>query len=99
MTDRPGYDMSSIVGTKGQVVIEKAIRDALCLKPGYIAVQRLAGDRVEITFVEPEHDRSLRGILSAAALQRVPVEAWLEAREEAWREAVADQIGEPAENG
>lgn len=30
--------MSSVVGTKGQVVIEKAIRDALAVRPGCIAI-------------------------------------------------------------
>ncbi len=91
--------VASIVGTKGQVVIEKAIREALSLKPGDIAVQRLAGDHVEITFVESEHDRSLRGILSAAARRPVPVEAWPKVREEAWRQAAADQNGKRPDGG
>lgn len=91
--------MSSIVGAKGQVVIEKPIRDALSVKPGWIAVQRLIGDRVEITFLEPEHDRSLRGVLSRPAQRSVSVEAWPRAREDAWRAAVADQSGEEVEDG
>jgi len=44
--------MASIVGSKGQVVIEKAIRDALAVKPGSIAVQRLAGDISEVVLEE-----------------------------------------------
>ena len=49
--------MASVVGSKGQVVIEKAIRDALAVRPGSIAIQHLSGDHVEIKFIEPEHDR------------------------------------------
>lgn len=56
--------MSNKVGSKGQVVIEKSIRDALSILPGSVAVQRLVGDRVEIRFLPPEHNESLFGILA-----------------------------------
>ncbi len=77
--------MEHLVGQKGQVVIAKEIRDRLGIGPGWRAIQRIVGDRVELTFVPPRHTRSLRGAL-AAKLQSRPVD--LEAEEAAWeREA------------
>lgn len=55
--------MSSLVGNKGQITIEKEIRDALGVQPGWRAVQRLVNGRVELQFLPPRHRRSLRGIL------------------------------------
>lgn len=83
--------MSSTVGQRGQIVIEKPIRDALGLKPGYIAVQRLVAGHVELYFFPPEHDESLRGLLADQARQSVPPEQWPQAREKAWSEAVRSQ--------
>jgi hypothetical protein len=65
-------------------VIEKPIREALGVEPGFISVQSLVGDHVEIRFHPAEHGRSLRGILASAAKRQVPPEQWPEAREEAW---------------
>ena len=59
--------MPSVVGQKGQIVIEKPIRDALCLEPGYLTIQRLVNDHVELYFYPPEHEESLRGLLAAQA--------------------------------
>lgn len=79
--------MLHIVGTKGQVVIAKEIRDRLGLKPGWAALQRLVGDRVEISFIPPPHGESLRGSLAAHIKRSVPPgEEWDAAREAAWRE-------------
>lgn len=83
--------MPSIVGSKGQIVIEKAIRDALSVQPGHVAIQRLVGRRVEIVFLEPEHDRSLRGILADAIIPGDRGEDWSEMRDQAWAEAVAEE--------
>jgi bifunctional DNA-binding transcriptional regulator/antitoxin component of YhaV-PrlF toxin-antitoxin module len=80
--------MSSLVGQRGQVVIEKPLRDALGLQPGYIAVQRLVGDHVELYFYPPEHDKSLLGILANETERSVSPEEWDAAREEAWSKAV-----------
>jgi AbrB family looped-hinge helix DNA binding protein len=79
--------MSRVLGTKGQVVIEKPIRETLGIEPGYIAVQRVVDDRVEIRFFPPEHNRSLRGILSPLVRRKLPPERWQEVRAEAWGEA------------
>jgi len=56
--------MASRVGSKGQVVIAKEIRDALGIVPGSLAAQRRVGSTVELRFLPPEHHRSLRGILA-----------------------------------
>ncbi len=87
--------MRYTVGTKGQVVIDKEIRDALGIAPGWIASQRLAGDRVEIRFFPPEHNRSLLGILSKYVKRPVPQEDWNEVREKAWEEHVRERFGPP----
>jgi AbrB family looped-hinge helix DNA binding protein len=56
--------MSNKVGLKGQVVIEKAIREKLGVKPGWQALQLLVDDHIEIYFVPPEHTSSLAGRLA-----------------------------------
>ncbi|MBC8421360.1 MAG: AbrB/MazE/SpoVT family DNA-binding domain-containing protein, partial [Actinobacteria bacterium] len=38
--------MTLVVGTKGQIVISKEIRDKMGVKPGWIALERLVGDHV-----------------------------------------------------
>ena len=76
--------MSNVVGTKGQIVIEKPIRDALQIKPGSIAVQNLVGDHIEVRFLPPEHDRSLHGALAPYVEQTLPPEEWDEERAKAW---------------
>lgn len=46
------------VGAKYQVVIEQAAREKLGIQPGWIAVQTVVGDHLEVRFLPPEHDRS-----------------------------------------
>ena len=54
--------MAHVVGPKGQVVIEKEIRDQLGTKPGWLALQLLVDGHVEIHFVPPEHTSPLRAV-------------------------------------
>lgn len=61
------------VGTKGQVVIERRIREALGVQPGALAIQRLVGDHVEIQFLVSPHRESLRGLLKPF-VQRWPAD-------------------------
>jgi AbrB family looped-hinge helix DNA binding protein len=78
--------MTYVVGTKGQIVIAKEIRESLGVKPGWVALQRLVEDRVEIYFLPPEHSQSLKGSLSQYTKTKIaPGEAWHKARETAWR--------------
>jgi AbrB family looped-hinge helix DNA binding protein len=77
-----------VVGTKGQVVIAKELREKLGVEPGWLTVQRLVDGHVELYFVPPEHGRSLKGILAPYSTAHVPPEKWEEASEAAWEEAV-----------
>ncbi len=55
--------MPHVVGTKGQIVIAKEIRDKLGIHAGWRTIQSVVDDHVEIRFMPPEHDRPLAGIL------------------------------------
>lgn len=79
--------MAHVVGPKGQVVIAKAIRDRLGIVPGWVALQRVVDDHVEIYFLPPEHRESLKGSLAAHIKGTVPPEDWQRARERGWRDA------------
>lgn len=80
--------MSNLVGEKGQVVIQKPLRDALGVQPGFVTVQTLVNDHIEIRFYPPEHTRSLRGALKKYATRILSTGELREAREKAWDEAV-----------
>lgn len=85
--------MSYVVGAKGQVVIDKRIRESLGVGPGWRALQVLVDDRVEIRFVPPEHSRSLGGSLAEHLRRRAPDAAALErARSGAWKEEAARRM-------
>jgi len=80
--------MGNLVGEKGQVVIEKPLREALGVQPGFVTVQTLVDDHVEIRVYPPEHTRSLRGALKKYATRVLSTDELREAREKAWEEAV-----------
>ena len=85
--------MANKVGTKGQVVIDKQIRDRLGIGPGWIALQKLVDDHVEIYFVGPEHNRSLLGSLKKYTdIVIQPGAEWDKAREAAWEAAARDRV-------
>ena len=85
--------MANKVGTKGQVVIDKRIRDQLGIGPGWLALQRLVDDHVEIYFVGPEHNRSLLGSLNKYVKYAIDPEAdWDKIRDYAWAEAVKERM-------
>lgn len=86
--------MSHVVGAKGQVVIAKSIREQLGIEQGWVTIQRLVDDHVELYFVPPEHRRSLKGCLASYVKQSVPEPDWRRARAQAWSEAVGQQIDE-----
>ena len=80
--------MASVVGSKGQVVIERAIREQLGIKPGWQALQVVVDNHVQIYFLPPEHEESLRGAARPyIRRQPGPDEDWGEAAAE---DAVAD---------
>ncbi len=79
--------MPNTVGSKGQLVIEKEIRDRLGVQPGWQAVQLLVDNHVRIYFIPPEHNRSLRGILKPYIRGQAPPE-------EEWDDLIAESIAE-----
>ena len=85
--------MAYVVGSKGQVVIAKEIRDRLGIGPGWVAMQRVADDHVEIYFLPPEHRESLKGSLAPYVRRHARDEEWDQARERAWRDAAAEREG------
>lgn len=88
-----GMTMNYTVGSKGQIVIAKEFRDRLGVQSGWVALQRLVDDHVEVYFVPPPHRRSLKGILAGRTSERIgPGEAWDEARAAAWREAAREAL-------
>ncbi len=87
--------MPTTVGSKGQVVIEKAIRDRLGVRPGAIAIQTLAGDRVEIRFVAAAHTQSLFGVLGAQVSSKTAKQHWADMKRQAWEAAARERENAP----
>ncbi len=79
----------SVVGPKGEVVIEKEIRERLGVQPGWQALQLLVGEHVEVYFLSPPHNRSLAGCLAPYVTGPASVED-----EELWDAAVGSAIAE-----
>jgi AbrB family looped-hinge helix DNA binding protein len=71
-----GYDLASRVGERGQVTIEKAIREELGVYAGDQAIQRVEDGRVVIEFVPAPHRRSLAGALGDKVTRTPPDEDW-----------------------
>jgi len=78
--------MAYKVGPKGQVVIAKEARERLGVQPGWITVQRLVGDHLEVYFFPPPHERSLKGRLSGKTSRSLDAGGLRRARQEAWVE-------------
>ena len=75
------------------MVIAKPIRDSLGLAPGWISIQRLVDDHVELYFLPPDHRESLKGCLAPYINARIPPgDAWQEARERGWSDAARRSV-------
>jgi AbrB family looped-hinge helix DNA binding protein len=83
--------MGHKVGAKGQLVIEKAIRDQLGIEPGSESIQRVVDGRLEIVFRRPRHRRSLLGA-ARPFIKRWPTQEEIDHPEQAWGEAVAKKL-------
>ncbi|HYK94545.1 MAG TPA: AbrB/MazE/SpoVT family DNA-binding domain-containing protein [Candidatus Dormibacteraeota bacterium] len=81
--------MTRTVGERGQVTIEKAIREELGVYAGDQAVQRIENGRVVIEFVPAPHRRSLAGILRDRARPVADDDDWAAVR------ARADSMPDP----
>jgi len=93
--------MSSRVGERGQITVEKAIREELAVYAGDRAVQWVEDGRLVVEFVPAPHRRSLAGSLSGKVTRRPVDEGWPAIREAARSVADPDRAmrdrGSPAE--
>ena len=93
------YDIATSVGRKGQITIEREIREALGIAAGWRAVQRVDDGSLVIRFLPPKHRRSLAGVLREATsvraalgaeLHRAIVDAWHRTGDEGEPDAAAE---------
>ncbi|HEV8054750.1 MAG TPA: AbrB/MazE/SpoVT family DNA-binding domain-containing protein [Candidatus Limnocylindrales bacterium] len=82
--------MASRVGERGQITIEKAIREELGIYAGDETVQRVEEGRIVIEVVPGRHRRSLAGSLRGKVRQRPKDESWESLRRAAWETADPD---------
>ena len=76
--------MTSRVGERGQITIEKSIREELGIYAGDETVQRVEGGRIVIEVVPGRHRRSLAGSLKDRVARRPADESWDAIRRAAW---------------
>ena len=86
--------MTSRVGERGQITIEKAIREDLGVYAGDQAIQRVEDGRVVIEFVPGAHRRSLAGSLKNKVARRPVDERWASLRAAAAEAADPDRRSE-----
>jgi AbrB family looped-hinge helix DNA binding protein len=68
--------MASRVGERGQITIERAIREELGIYAGDEAVQRVEGGRLIVEIVPGRHRRSLAGALRDRVTRLPADESW-----------------------
>ena len=83
--------MASRVGDRGQITIEKGIREELGIYAGDEAVQRVEDGRIVIEIVSGRHRRSLAGSLKTKVGRRPEDESWEALRRAAWETADPDR--------
>ena len=76
--------MTSRVGERGQITIEKAIREELAIYAGDEAVQRIEDGRIVIEVIPGRHRRSLAGVLREKIGRQPPDESWDTLRQATW---------------
>jgi len=76
--------MVSRVGERGQITIEKAIREELAIYAGDETVQRVEDGRIVIEVVPGRHRRSMAGALRDKVGRLPPDESWDALRRDAW---------------
>lgn len=85
--------MSSTVGERGQITIEKAIREELAIYAGDEAVQRVEDGRIVIEIVPARHRRSLAGTLKEKVTRVPGDESWAALRQAADATPDPDRAG------
>ncbi len=76
--------MTSRVGERGQITIEKSIREELSISAGDETVQRVEDGRIVIEVIPGRHRRSMAGSLRDKIGRTPPDEAWAVLHEAAW---------------
>jgi AbrB family looped-hinge helix DNA binding protein len=76
--------MASRVGERGQITIDKAIREEMGIYAGDEAIQRIEDGRIVIEMVPGRHDRSLAGAAAPHVQRLPPDESWEALRDAAW---------------
>jgi AbrB family looped-hinge helix DNA binding protein len=77
--------MASRVGERGQITIEKAIREELSIYAGDETIQRIEEGRIVIDVVPGRHRRSLAGALRGKIGRKPENEDWESLRDAAWQ--------------
>ena len=95
-TVRVEYGTGVLVGERGQITIEKPIRERLGIRPRDVAVQTIENGRLVVTFVPGPHRRSLLGALAGpyAPVHPAPLAVPPASEDEAVARGVAED--EPA---
>ena len=78
------HTMTSRVGERGQITIEKAIREKLAIYAGDEAVQRVEDGRIVIEVIPGRHRRSMAGSLGDKIGRKPADESWPAIRDAAW---------------
>jgi AbrB family looped-hinge helix DNA binding protein len=86
------HTMASRVGERGQITIEKPIREELGIYAGDETVQRVEDGRIVIEVIPGRHRRSLAGALRNR-VGRIPTdESWEALRDAAWAAPDPDRL-------
>jgi bifunctional DNA-binding transcriptional regulator/antitoxin component of YhaV-PrlF toxin-antitoxin module len=83
--------VSSQVSERGQITIDRAIRQELGVQPGMVAYQRIVDGHLEVTFLPAPHRRSLYGIFHRPG--QPPLVTNSDQLEAAVMDAVAEELG------
>lgn len=75
--------MPSRVGERGQITVEKAIREELAVYAGDEAVQWVEDGHLVVAFVPGPHRRSLAGRLAGNVTRRPATQDWVSIRDAA----------------
>jgi AbrB family looped-hinge helix DNA binding protein len=85
--------MTSRVGERGQITVEKAIREQLGIYAGDETAQRVEDGRIVIEVIPGRHRRSLAGVLGSRATRTPRDERWEELRRAARETSDPDRSG------
>ena len=83
--------MANVVGERFQITIDKAGREALGIRPGDRAIERVEGGRLVVDFMPAPHRESMLGIFRRPDLP--PITDWDAVKDRAWS-ARAEEIAE-----